>query len=76
MSVRDVAAFRSLHGLPPREVDVLGGEGAGSDDPATTVLLEWAGALAPGANLTALVGDPWTGLMTAILDEVAPPAAE
>jgi hypothetical protein len=74
-SLADVAAFRRRHGLPPTTIDrvaVAGGAAPAGIDPTMTILLEWAGALAPRAGLTAVVGDPWQGLAAAILDDAAP----
>ncbi len=70
-SIADVQAFRRRHGLPPAAIDRLG-PAAATADPTMTILLEWAGALAPEAPLTAIVGDPWSALADAILDDVAP----
>jgi hypothetical protein len=72
VSVPDVASFRNRHGLPPVVIDRAGSVSASSADPSMTILMEWAGVLAPKAPLIAIVGDPWLGLAEAILDNVAP----
>jgi hypothetical protein len=73
VSVADLADFRATNGFPAVSVDRVAVAGSvPTADPTMTVLLEWAGALSPGAALTAVVGNAWCGLATAILDDVAP----
>jgi hypothetical protein len=73
VSLADVAVFRSRFGLPPAMIERRVVEGADAAAAAeATVVMEWVGALAPEAALTAVIGDPWVGLILAIAEDLAP----
>jgi hypothetical protein len=72
-ALEDVAQFRREFGLPPVEVERSGVAPETPSGLEPTVLLQWAGALAPNAPLRLIVGRTVVeALAFAILDNVAP----